>query len=61
MKSSDIICPKCKAGHRRVEVASGRPTKGEYRCLVCNQVLEVFDCSSQVAIRLTVQPEKIVK
>jgi transposase-like protein len=58
MRSSDIICPRCNAGYRRIEVASGNGTKGEYRCLVCNHVLEVFDGSAQVAIRLTVQPEK---
>jgi predicted Zn finger-like uncharacterized protein len=60
MRSSDIICPKCKAGYRRLEVASGR-RKGEYRCLLCNHVLEVFDGSTEVAIRLTVQPEKAAK
>jgi transposase-like protein len=59
MRSSDIICPKCKAGYRRLEVASGRRTKGEYHCLLCDQVLEVFDGSTEVAIRLTVQPEKV--
>ncbi len=40
------------------EVASGKMTKGEYRCLLCDHTLEVFDGSTQVAIRLTVQPEK---
>jgi transposase-like protein len=61
MRSSDIICPKCKAGYRHLEVASGKQTRGEYRCLVCDDLLEVFDGSAEVAIRLTVQPEKIVK
>jgi transposase-like protein len=61
MRSSDIICPKCKAGYRRLEVASGRRTNGEYRCLLCHHVLEVFDGSTEVAIRLTVQPEKAAK
>jgi len=59
MRSSDITCPKCKAGYRRLEVVSGRRTTGEYRCLLCDQVLEVFDGSTEVAIRLTVQPEKV--
>jgi hypothetical protein len=58
MRKSDIICPQCRAGYRRIEVASGKKSKGEYRCLVCDHLLEVFDGSSQVAIRLTVQPEK---
>jgi hypothetical protein len=35
-----------------------RRTQGEYRCLLCNHLLEVFDGSTEVAIRLTVQPEK---
>ena len=61
MRSSDIICPKCKAGYRRIEVASGNRTGGEYRCLLCKHVLEVFDGSREVAIRLTVQPEKTTK
>jgi DNA-directed RNA polymerase subunit RPC12/RpoP len=61
MRSSDIICPNCKAGYRRLEIASGRPIKGEYRCLLCDRVLETLDGSTEVAIRLTVQPEKIAK
>jgi rubredoxin len=59
MRSSDIICPQCKAGYRRIEVTSGRRTKGEYRCRLCDYVLEVFDGSTEIAIRLTVRPEKI--
>jgi transposase-like protein len=58
MKKSDIICPKCGAGYRRVELASRSGTKGEFRCLLCDQVLETFDGTTEVAIRLTVQPEK---
>jgi transposase-like protein len=61
MRSSDIICPQCKAGYRRIEVASGGRTRGEYHCLLCKHVLEVFDGSREVAIRLTVQPEKTTK
>jgi predicted Zn finger-like uncharacterized protein len=59
MKKSDVTCPECHAGYRRVELASRPGTKGEFRCLTCNHVLEVFDGSTEVAIRLTVQPEKI--
>lgn len=58
MKKSDIICPNCSAGYRRVELASGEETTGEFRCLLCDHVLEVFDGTAEVAIRLTVQPEK---
>ena len=54
MKNSDIICPECRAGCRRIEVTSGRRTTGEYRCLLCDYVLEVFDGLTEVAIRLTV-------
>ena len=58
MKKSDVFCPECKAGYRRIELASGKRSRGEYRCLLCDHLLEVFDGSSQVALRLTVQPEK---
>jgi transposase-like protein len=58
MKKSDIICPKCNAGYRRIELVSKSGSGGEYRCLLCNHLLEVFDGSTDVAIRLTVQPEK---
>jgi transposase-like protein len=59
MRKSDVTCPKCKAGYRRIELVSGSRTSGEFHCLVCDSVLEVFDGSREVAIRLTVQPEKI--
>jgi transposase-like protein len=59
MKKSDVTCPKCNAGYRRIELASGVGTKGEFRCLLCDHVIEVFDGSTEIAIRLTVQPEKI--
>ena len=58
MKRSDVICPKCNAGYRRIELTSRPGMRGEYRCLLCDQLLEVFDGSTDVAIRLTVQPEK---
>ncbi len=58
MRKSDIICPNCNAGYRRVELSSGEGTKGEFHCLLCDHLLEVFDGKSAVAIRLTVQPEK---
>ena len=58
MKKSDITCPECNAGYRRIELVSIGGPRGEYRCLLCNHLLEVFDGSTEVAIRLTVQPEK---
>jgi transposase-like protein len=56
MKKSDVICPKCHAGYRRVELVSKKGTRGEFRCLVCDEVLEVLDGSTDVAMRLTIQP-----
>jgi len=58
MRKSDITCPNCHAGYRRIELTTRPGVKGEYRCLLCDQVLEIFDGSTEVAIRLTVQPEK---
>jgi uncharacterized Zn finger protein len=58
MRKSDIICPKCNAGYRRIELVSKKGTKGEFRCLFCNHLLEAFDGNTEVAIRLTVEPEK---
>jgi transposase-like protein len=59
MKKSDVTCPECSAGYRRVELVSKTGTTGEFRCLLCDHLLEVFDGSTEVALRLTVQPEKI--
>lgn len=56
MKKGDVICPDCSAGYRRIELESQKSSPGHYKCLVCNRVLEVFDGSSEVAYRLTVQP-----
>ena len=39
-------------------MATGHGSKGEFRCLLCDQVLEVFDGTMEVAIRLTVQPKR---
>ncbi|GAC1344065.1 MAG: hypothetical protein NVSMB20_19770 [Bradyrhizobium sp.] len=58
MKKGDITCPECNAGYRRIELSTRTGTRGEYRCLLCNHVLEVFDGATEVAIRLTVQPER---
>jgi len=33
-------------------------TKGEFHCLLCGHLLEIFDGKTNIAIRLTVQSEK---
>ena len=60
MWKSDIICPECGAGYRRVVISSSKGGKGEYRCMTCDHVLEVFDGSFEVLIRLTIPPQKSV-
>jgi transposase-like protein len=59
MRRGDVICPQCKAGFRRIELASRPGVAGEYRCPLCHYVLEVFDGSTDIAYRLTVAPEKM--
>jgi hypothetical protein len=39
-----------------IVASSSESAKGEYRCLSCDHVLEVFDGSFEVLIRLTVPP-----
>jgi hypothetical protein len=56
MKKGDAICPQCGAGFRRLELSSKPGTTGEYHCLVCDTVLEVFDGRKLIAYRLTIQP-----
>ncbi|MBV8894887.1 MAG: hypothetical protein JO051_00125 [Acidobacteriaceae bacterium] len=56
MKRSDVPCPDCSAGYRRIELQSPPGTQGVFRCTVCDRVLEVFDGTKEVAYRLTVQP-----
>jgi predicted Zn finger-like uncharacterized protein len=58
MKKSDVACPECNAGYRRIELASSPGVRGEFRCRICNHLLELFDGSREVALRLTVPPEK---
>jgi transposase-like protein len=58
MRKGDVICSECGA-FRRIELGSRRGTAGEFRCPLCNHLLEVFDGSTEVAYRLTVAPEKI--
>jgi transposase-like protein len=59
MKKDDVQCPTCSAGYRRIELISMIGKPGEFRCRVCNRVLEVFDGSHAIAYRLTVQPERV--
>lgn len=59
MRKGDIICPECKAGFRRIELTSRKGHAGEFRCPVCDCLLEVTDGSTDVAYRLTVAPEKL--
>jgi hypothetical protein len=56
MRKSDVTCPACQAGYRRIELTSKPGDSGEFRCLVCDRVLEILDGSSDVALRLTVPP-----
>lgn len=58
MRKSDVTCPECQAGYRRIELQSKPGTFGEFRCLTCDHLLETFDGSANVALRLTVQPAK---
>ncbi|TMJ49437.1 MAG: hypothetical protein E6G85_21415 [Alphaproteobacteria bacterium] len=59
MRKGDVICPECGAGFRRIELGSRRGTVGEFRCPLCDHLLEALDGSKEVAYRLTVAPEKI--
>ncbi|MEN3347890.1 MAG: hypothetical protein V7632_1525 [Bradyrhizobium sp.] len=58
MRKSDVTCPKCQAGYRRIELTSKGGVAGEFHCLVCDQLLERMDGSTEIAFRLTVQPNK---
>ena len=51
MQKSDVICPECGAGYRRIELPSRPGAKGEFRCLTCDHTLELFDGSREVANR----------
>ena len=59
MRKSDVICPKCRAGYRRIELVTKPGTRGEFHCLTYNHLLEVFDGLTEVALRLAVPPKKI--
>jgi len=59
MRKGDVICPRCNAGYRRIELASRSGSAGAFRCPLCDEILEVFDGSSEIAYRITVAPEKL--
>ena len=54
-----LFVPRAGAGYRRIELATRPGSRDELCWLVCDQVLELFDGSREVAIRLTVQPSKL--
>jgi hypothetical protein len=56
MRKSDVTCPECGAGFRRIELMSQRGLEGQYRCPACDTILEAFAGDHLVAYRLTVQP-----
>ena len=55
---SDVRCDECGAFFRRIELMSQPSPKGEFRCPLCNRVLEVFDGSHSVLYRLVVASAK---
>jgi transposase-like protein len=59
MQRGDLICPKCGAGFRRIMPSSLSGERGEFRCTICDRILEVFDGSGAVPHRLTVAPSRI--
>ena len=59
MTKGDIICPECRAGFRRIELHSRKGLVREFRCPLCNCLLETSDGSTEIAYRLTVAPEKL--
>jgi hypothetical protein len=59
MKKGDVICFDCIAGYRRIELETRKGQPGQYRCLVCDRILEVFDGLREIAYRLTVQPSDL--
>ena len=61
MKMDDVTCPDCNAGFRRIELSSRSGAPGEYRCPVCDALMEVLDGAKEVAYRLTVVPTKLTR
>jgi hypothetical protein len=42
MIKADVTGPECRAGYGRIGLTSKRGTKGEFRCLVDDHLLEVI-------------------
>ena len=57
MRKSDPNSSNCGTGYRRIELESQPGVTGEFRCLSCNEVLDVLDGTRAVVMRLTVQPK----
>lgn len=56
MKTSDVTCPQCGAGFRRLELTSERGLQGKYYCPACGTLIEELGTAQLVLYRLTVQP-----
>jgi predicted Zn finger-like uncharacterized protein len=61
MKTSGPVCSECRAGFRRVELESARGAAGEYRCPLCNNLIETFDGKRLIVYRLTIIPPKYLE
>lgn len=60
MIKSDVQCPDCRAGYRRLELVSRKGQPGPIHCKACNGLLEVSDGVHEIAYRLTVLPGNFV-
>jgi hypothetical protein len=56
MRKGDATCSECGAGYRRIEITSASGKAGEFRCSVCDHLIETWDDGAQVAYRMTIQP-----
>lgn len=56
MKIDDVTCCHCGAGFLRIELRTGQSAGTEYRCPVCDSVIEVFHSDCLIAYRLTEHP-----
>jgi hypothetical protein len=55
---SNVCCDECGAGFHRIELVSRPSEKGEYRCPLCQTILEVFDGTHSILYRVTVAPRQ---
>jgi predicted Zn finger-like uncharacterized protein len=56
MQKGDASCPECGAGFRRIELTSISGEAGEFRCSVCDHLIEAWEGGPEIVYRLTVQP-----